>query len=100
VDTRKPRLVVVASMDGARLEAAGAELRRLAGRGERTPEERLTHRNGYRTRAWQTRAGGLELAIPKIRRGSYFPSFLEPRKRFEQALVSVVHHLSRHSGVW
>jgi putative transposase len=61
-----------------------------AGRGERAPEERLTHRNGYRPRAWQTRAGELELAIPKLRRGSYFPSFLEPRRRSEQALVSVV----------
>jgi len=61
-----------------------------AGRGERAPEERLTHRNGYRPRAWHTRAGEIELAIPKIRRGSYFPSFLEPRRRSEQALVSVV----------
>jgi putative transposase len=61
-----------------------------AARGERAPEERLTHRNGYRSRAWQTRAGELELAIPKLRRGSYFPSFLEPRRRSEQALVSVV----------
>jgi len=61
-----------------------------AARGERAPEERLTHRNGYRVRTWATRAGELELAIPKIRRGSYFPSFLEPRRRSEQALVSVV----------
>jgi putative transposase len=61
-----------------------------AARGERAPEERLTHRNGYRSRVWSTRAGELELAIPKLRRGSYFPSFLEPRKRSEQALVSVV----------
>ena len=61
-----------------------------AGHGERAPEERLTHRNGYRLRTWSTRTGELELAIPKIRRGSYFPSFLEPRKRSEQALVSVV----------
>ena len=61
-----------------------------AGRGERAPEERLTHRNGYRPRSWHTRAGELELAIPKIRRGSYFPSFLEPRRRSEQALVAVV----------
>jgi transposase-like protein len=60
-----------------------------AGQGERTPE-RLTHRNGYRSRSWSTRAGEIELAIPKIRRGSYFPSFLEPRKRSEQALVAVV----------
>jgi transposase-like protein len=57
--------------------------------GERS-RERLTHRNGYRQRAWQTPAGEIELAIPKIRRGSYFPSFLEPRKRSEQALVAVV----------
>jgi putative transposase len=61
-----------------------------AGRGERAPAERLTHRNGYRPRGWSTRAGELELAIPKLRRGSYFPSFLAPRKRSEQALVSVV----------
>jgi transposase-like protein len=69
-----------------------AEVSQLIGaaHGERVPEERLTHRNGYRSRTWSTRAGELELAIPKIRRGSYFPSFLEPRKRSEQALVSVV----------
>ncbi len=69
-----------------------AEVNELIGaaRGERAPEERLTHRNGYRSRAWSTRAGELELAIPKLRRGSYFPSFLEPRRRSEQALVSVV----------
>jgi transposase-like protein len=68
-----------------------AEVSELIGaeRGERNPE-RLTHRNGYRSRAWSTRAGEIELAIPKIRRGSYFPSFLEPRKRSEQALVAVV----------
>src|SRR3954453_5340137 len=69
-----------------------AEVSELVGaaRGERAPEERLTQRNGYRARAWATRAGEIELAIPKLRRGSYFPSFLEPRRRSEQALVSVV----------
>ncbi len=69
-----------------------AEVSELVGaaRGERAPEERLTHRNGYRARTWATRAGEVELAIPKIRRGSYFPSFLEPRRRSEQALVAVV----------
>jgi putative transposase len=69
-----------------------AEVSELVGaaRGERAPEERLTHRNGYRARTWATRAGEIELAIPKLRRGSYFPSFLEPRRRSEQALVSVV----------
>jgi len=68
-----------------------AEVSELVGaeRGERSPE-RLTHRNGYWPRPWQTRAGEIELAIPKLRRGSYFPSFLEPRRRSEQALVSVV----------
>src|SRR4051794_39859658 len=57
--------------------------------GERAPE-RLTHRNGYRPRVWDTRAGEVELAIPRLRQGSYFPSFLEPRRRAEQALVAVV----------
>src|ERR687886_667340 len=57
--------------------------------GERT-EDRATHRNGYRQRRWDTRAGEIELQIPKIRQGSYFPSFLQPRKRSEQALVAVV----------
>ena len=69
-----------------------AEVSELIGaeRGARVPEERLTHRNGYRERTWATRAGEIELATPKIRRGSYFPSFLEPRRRSEQALVAVV----------
>ncbi len=60
-----------------------------AGHGERTPD-RATHRNGYRTRRWDTRAGEIDLQIPKLRQGSYFPSFLEPRKRSEQALLNVV----------
>src|SRR5688572_31436074 len=68
-----------------------AEVSELVGAswGERT-DDRATHRNGYRARRWDTRAGELELQIPKLRRGSYFPSFLQPRKRSEQALVSVV----------
>jgi putative transposase len=61
-----------------------------AGYGERAPEARATHRNGYRERRWDTRAGTLDLFIPKLRQGSYFPSFLEPRTRSERALVSVV----------
>ena len=60
-----------------------------AGRYERT-EERTTQRNGYRHRPWDTRVGTLELAIPKLRAGSYFPSWREPRRRAEQALVAVV----------
>lgn len=57
--------------------------------GTRSPE-RLNHRNGYRERAWDTRAGRIELAIPKLRKGSYFPSFLEPRRTAEKALVAVI----------
>jgi transposase-like protein len=53
-------------------------------------DERVTIRNGYRPRQLNTRVGSIELAIPKLRSGSYFPSFLEPRKRSEQALLSVV----------
>jgi transposase-like protein len=60
-----------------------------AGRYERT-DERMTQRNGYRTRPWDTRVGTIDLAIPKLRSGSYFPSWLEARKRGEQALISVV----------
>ena len=60
-----------------------------AGLHEKAPE-RLTHRNGYRERGWNTRVGEIELAIPRLRSGSYFPSFLEPRSRSEQALVAVV----------
>ena len=60
-----------------------------AGLHEKSPE-RVTHRNGYRERSWQTRAGEVELAIPRVRSGSYFPSFLEPRSRSEKALVAVV----------
>ena len=60
-----------------------------AGRYERT-EERSTHRNGVRHRQWDTRVGTVDLAIPKLRSGSYFPGWLEPRRRSEQALVTVV----------
>ena len=72
-------------------ELMEAEVSELIGaaHGERS-EDRATHRNGYRARRWDTRAGEIELQIPKIRQGSYFPSFLQPRKRSEQALVSVV----------
>ncbi|OPZ41423.1 MAG: Transposase, Mutator family [Actinobacteria bacterium ADurb.BinA094] len=52
--------------------------------------ERVTHRNGYRERLWKTRVGEITLAIPRLRSGSYFPSFLEPRTRSEKALVAVI----------
>jgi putative transposase len=73
-----------ALMEGEVSGLIGAEL------GERRPDDRLTHRNGYRSREWQTRAGTIDLQIPKIRQGSYFPGFLEPRRRSEQALLAVV----------
>ena len=53
-------------------------------------ESRITHRNGYRERGLDTRLGALELRIPKLRQGSYFPAFLEPRKTAERALVAVI----------
>lgn len=69
-----------------------AEVTELTGaaKGERAPDRRLTNRNGYRERRWDTRVGTLELAIPKVRDGSYFPSLLEPRRRAERALLAVV----------
>jgi putative transposase len=63
--------------------------------GVRSPE-RLTHRNGYRERAWDTRAGRIELSIPKLRKGSYFPAFLEPRRTAEKALTAVIQEAYVH----
>jgi transposase-like protein len=83
--------VIRESVRAVAQELMEAEISELIGaqHGERT-EDRATHRNGYRPRRWDTRAGEIELQIPKMRQGSYFPSFLAPRKRSEQALVSVV----------
>ena len=68
-----------------------AEASQLAGAGlhERS-ENRLTYPNGYREREWDTRVGTVDLQIPKLRQGAYFPSLLEPRRRHERALLAVV----------
>ena len=60
-----------------------------AGHGERSPT-RINQRNGYRERTWETRAGTVPLEIPKLRKGSYFPAFLEPRRASEKALTAVI----------
>src|SRR6202166_2140156 len=60
-----------------------------AGHGEKSPE-RLVQRNGYRARDWETRAGTAELRIPKLRKGSYSPGFLDPRRLAEKALTAVI----------
>lgn len=77
------RAVIQAVIEAEVAQRIGAE------RYERTAE-RLTQRNGYRERPYATRVGELTLQIPKLREGSYFPSFLEPRRRAEKALLAVV----------
>ena len=72
-----------------RLMAVEVEGLTGAAHGERSPD-RLTHRNGYRERSWETRAGTVALKIPKLRKGSYFPGFLEPRRMAEKALAAVI----------
>ena len=77
------RVLVEGIMDAEVSARTGAEY------GERSPE-RVTRRNGYRSRAWDTRVGTMDLHIPKLREESYFPSLLEPRRRSERALLAVI----------
>jgi transposase-like protein len=58
--------------------------------------DRATYRNGYRTRTWDTRVGTIELAIPKLREGTYFPSLPQPRRRAEHALLAVIQEAWLH----
>jgi putative transposase len=78
-----------------RLMALEVETLTGAEPGARSPD-RLNHRNGYRDRDWETRAGTIELRIPKLRKGSYFPGFLEPRRMAEKALTAVIQEAYVH----
>jgi transposase-like protein len=91
LEQASPDLLRVMVQDFAEaLMGAEAEALCGAGYGERTPE-RVNSRNGYRERDWDTRVGTIELAVPKLRAGSYFPDWLlQPRRRAEQAFVSVI----------
>ncbi len=91
LEETSPDLLRVMVKDFAEaLMSADADAVCGAGYGERSPE-RLNRRNGYRERDWDTRVGSIELAVPKLREGSYFPGWLlQPRRRAEQAFVSVI----------
>jgi len=78
-----------------RLMDAEVEARTCAAHGMRAPA-RQVQRNGYRERTWDTRAGRIDLEIPRLRRGSYFPSFLEPRRTAEKALTAVIQEAYVH----
>jgi hypothetical protein len=79
-----------------RLMDVDVESRCGAGYDEKAPGTRLNSRNGFRERIWETRAGTVELQIPKLRRGSYFPEFLEPRRTAEKALAAVIQEAYVH----
>src|SRR6202789_1004079 len=72
-----------------RMMEMAAESLCAAAYGERSPD-RANSRNGYRERLWETRSGSVDLKIPKLRKGSYFPGFLEPRRTAEKALAAVI----------
>ena len=68
-----------------------------AAHGERS-DDRSNQRNGYRTRDWHTGVGTVPVAIPKLRKGSYFPSFLEPRRSADKALIAVIQEAAACPG--
>src|SRR5205809_7862683 len=78
-----------------RLMALEVESVTGAAHGERSPD-RINHRNGYRDRMWETRAGAVQLPIPKVSKSSYFPAFLEPRRMAEKALTAVIQEAYVH----
>jgi putative transposase len=77
------------ALDVDQLCGAGAHERSAA---------RVNHRNGYRPRRWETRAGAVDVQIPKLRKGTYFPEFLEPRRASEKAMTAFA-NVSRTNGV-
>ncbi len=85
------RVLVDGIMDAEVSAQIGAE------HSERSPE-RVTYRNGYRNRTWDTRVGTMAWHIPQLREGSYFPSLLEPRRRSEKALLSVIQQAYPSAG--
>ena len=87
-------LLELAHADGRMMEAE-VEGRTGAAKGARSPM-RQGQRNGYRERDWHTREGRIELEIPKLRKGSYFSSFPEPRRTAEKALVAVIQEAHVH----
>jgi putative transposase len=83
------------SFAAERLTEAEVEARTGAAHGLRDPAPQV-QRNGYRERAWDTRAGRIDLEISRLRKGSYFPSFLEPRRTAEKALIAVIQEAYVH----
>jgi putative transposase len=78
-----------------RLMQLETDVRCAAAHGERSPD-RINQRNGFRDRIWETRAGTVELRIRKLRQGSYFPGFLEPRRTAAKALTAVIQEAYVH----